>query len=267
MLLVSKTRAVQSTVLSILSSNSCSALLSAHLSDIHHLTKTSNAPPQQSTMSLNPERSFQLIIYAKSPIDKRVKTRLARASNTRFATQAYKRLLQKTLASMSGLENVCLACSPNLRHGYIRQLTTHYGVKLIAQPLGNLGQRMAKSMRKGCPTNPCIIIGTDCPELAAQDITDAVEALRNTDAYLLPAFDGGYALIACNRYHPALFRQVSWSTPRLLAQTQRQARAAGIRLKTGRVVSDVDQYPEWKKARKLKQAPALWKRRFPNNTN
>lgn len=211
-------------------------------------------------MSLKPPHSFQLIIYAKSPIDKRVKTRLARASNTRFATQAYKRLLHRTLASMSGLANVSLACSPNLRHGYIRQLAHRYGIKLIAQPPGNLGQRMAKSMRLS-GASPSIIIGTDCPELTARDIEEAAAALKHSDSYLLPAMDGGYALIGCNHYHPALFRQVNWSTAKLLSQTQRQARAAGLRLQVGRVVSDVDEYPEWKKARKLKQVAALWKRR------
>lgn len=212
-------------------------------------------------MSLKPPHSFQLIIYAKSPIDKRVKTRLARAGNTRFATQAYKRLLQTTLAAMSELPNVSLACSPNLRHGYIRQLAKHYKISLIAQPPGNLGQRMAKSIRH---SSPCIIIGTDCPELTAADIEHAAAALDSSDAYLLPAVDGGYALVGCNHYYPALFRQVNWSTAQLLTQTLRQARATRLTLQTGRVVSDVDEYPEWKKARKLKSVPALWKRRFPN---
>lgn len=199
------------------------------------------------------------MVYAKSPLDGKVKTRLAKGSNTRFATQAYKRLMASTAAALAYLPNVTLAISPNLRHGYPNQLAKQFGLKTKAQPQGNLGQRMGKTMKQAA--SPCIIIGTDCPALTVKHIQAATQALQTADVYLLPALDGGYALVACNHYYPAIFRQVSWSTPRLLKQTLRQARAAGLMVAIGPAVSDVDQYTDWKKARKLGLVSPLWRRR------
>lgn len=201
------------------------------------------------------------MIYAKTPLDRKVKTRLAKGSNTRLATQAYKRLMASTAAALACLPNVALAVSPNLRHGYTSRLAKQYGLKTKAQPQGDLGQRMGKTIKQA--SSPCVIVGTDCPALTANYIHRAAQALETADVYLLPALDGGYALVACKSYYPAIFRQVSWSTPRLLKQTLRQARAAGLVVSIGPTVSDVDQYTDWKKARKLKLVSPLWRRRNP----
>lgn len=205
---------------------------------------------------------FQLIIYAKNPLPGQVKTRLAKGSNQRYASQAYKRLLTKSLSLTPTKVCVTVATSPHRRHGYVRRLAQQQQHAVQLQPPGDLGRRMSRNMRSAAKQgfNGCIIIGSDCPAITEQDIENAIDALQTADLYLLPANDGGYALIACRDYYPALFRQVDWSTPQLLRQTLRQARAADLKVKLGRNVSDVDQYPDWRKARKLKLIGPLWRR-------
>lgn len=216
---------------------------------------------------MNSNGPFQLIVYAKNPLPGRVKTRLAAGSNQRLAVRAYQSLVDKTFALRPNGIAVTVAASPDFRHTYLRRAAQRHQRKIQLQPRGDLGQRMRASIRQSITQGyrGCIIVGTDCPMLSEHDLEQAVTALSHTDVYLLPARDGGYALIGCRGDFPAIFRQVNWSTPQLLKQTQRQIRAAGLSLRLGRTVSDVDEYPEWKKARKLNQVAPLWRRRSVTN--
>lgn len=205
--------------------------------------------------------NYQTVIYAKNPVAGTVKTRIARHSNGRFAFHAYQSLLQTTLAHLALANNTTLACSPNLRHGHLKAHAKRHGLTRQAQPPGDLGQRMRQTLRKGLKAHPAVVlVGTDCPQLTAQSIKMAINALKTHDAYIQPADDGGYVLIACKRYCPALFQQINWSTGQVLAQTKRQARAAGISLAIGPMLADVDTKKEWRHARQLKQTGPLWRK-------
>lgn len=74
------------------------------------------------------------------------------------------------------------------------------------------------------------LINADGPTLPPALLSRAVEALEARDAgvVLIPALDGGYALIGLNRDEPALFADLSWSTSRVLAQTLARAAATGL---------------------------------------
>jgi glycosyltransferase A (GT-A) superfamily protein (DUF2064 family) len=76
---------------------------------------------------------------------------------------------------------------------------------------------------------PMLLIGTDCPAQTAADLEAAAAALREADAVIQPAEDGGYVLIGMKRFHPALFEQVAWGSATVLAATR--ARAADHRLR------------------------------------
>jgi len=74
-----------------------------------------------------------------------------------------------------------------------------------------------------------ITIGTDSPSMPAGFLDEAAEALGNHDVVLGPAEDGGYYLIGLKAAHEALFREIDWSTEKVLAQTLKNARRLGLR--------------------------------------
>ena len=86
---------------------------------------------------------------------------------------------------------------------------------------------------------PMLLIGTDCPAQTAADLEAAIAALREADAVIQPAEDGGYVLIGMKTFHPALFEQVAWGSddggsrprarvPPIAAFAWRSCRRAGI---------------------------------------
>lgn len=206
-------------------------------------------------------KSPLLVIYAKSPIPGKVKTRLAKGSNGRYAMNAYKRLLASTLGAVAEYPNVVVAASPDIRHGYIRQVCKRYNVKLSKQPQGELGQRMNQSTRIGLRQHSSVvIIGTDCPTIDLNTVLNVQAALNKHAHSICPAHDGGYVLVGSSCYNPALFRQVAWSTASVMRQTQRQARRSRKRLHIGQTMTDIDHIRDWRKARQQKAIAPLWHR-------
>lgn len=205
---------------------------------------------------------FQLVIYAKNPLIGKVKTRLARGCNRRFATRAYLTLLHETVAALATIANVTIAVSPNTRNGSILALCRHYPVTLRRQPNGDLGQRMARSIRLGLKHSGAVaIVGTDCPELNADAIQRVKQQLTTHRSSLIPADDGGYVLVGCRDYQPLLFQQVRWSSSQVMKQTQRQARRLRQRLPDNPAMTDIDHLASWHHARRRNLVGPLWRRK------
>jgi len=118
------------------------------------------------------------------------------------------------------------------------------------QVQGDLGTRMAAVFAQHLaaePGLPLLLMGTDCPPLSPGHLLEAARALADHDAVLIPAEDGGYALIGLRRPCAALFEGVDWSTERVLAQTRERLRAAGLRWHELPALWDVDTPDDWQR--------------------
>lgn len=106
----------------------------------------------------------------------------------------------------------------------------------VAQGGGDLGQRM----HRACAARGRVaIVGTDIPDLGANDVAAAFKALGRAEAVFGPSDDGGYWLVALSPRRPARpFGSVRWSTPHALADTL--ANFAGRRVGMLRTLRDVD---------------------------
>ena len=174
----------------------------------------------------------RLLIFAKAPVPGQVKTRLAGRWGLRGAAKLYKKLLRRTLA-IANAARLCpieLWAAPDARHGFFIACRRDYGLRLRRQSSGDLGQRMnhalTRTLRRNCPA---VLIGADSASLGAAELREAFQRLTTgADAVLGPAADGGYVLIGLNRSGPALFRDIAWSTPTVLAATRRRLRRAGM---------------------------------------
>ena len=91
-----------------------------------------------------------------------------------------------------------------------------------------------------------VIIGSDCPEVAASDIREAWKKLRACDLAVGPASDGGYWLIGLRQSQPQLFQGISWGAETVLADTLQRAKASGLQMHLLRILADVDTEKEWR---------------------
>ena len=100
-------------------------------------------------------------------------------------------------------------------------LGDHY---LYAPQMGeNLGERMKNGFMEAFSMNfkRVVLIGSDIPDLPLEFIEEAFTALRNHDAVIGPAVDGGYYLIG-SRYDvfsPKVFEGIPWSTENVFEDT------------------------------------------------
>ena len=70
-----------------------------------------------------------------------------------------------------------------------------------------MGRAVDDSLHAGFSS---LIIGTDCPALAAEGLREAALELRRHDAVLKPAEDGGYVLIGFSRAIAGIFDSIAW---------------------------------------------------------
>jgi rSAM/selenodomain-associated transferase 1 len=102
--------------------------------------------------------------------------------------------------------------------------------RVVEQGSGSLGLRLQRQMLRGCREGAAavVLIGSDLPALAAEDLLEAFRALQHSAVVLGPAGDGGYWLIGRRQAAPQLFTGIDWGSDRVLAQTLGLARQAGL---------------------------------------
>jgi len=94
------------------------------------------------------------------------------------------------------------------------------GAAYREQPDGDLGERLTAALRADQLT-PTIFIGTDCPGLTADVLSQAIRLAQANTTVIGPAKDGGYYLIA--NPTPGMFQAIDWGTGDVLRQTQAAA--------------------------------------------
>ena len=176
-------------------------------------------------------------IFAKPPVPGLVKTRLIADIGADKAAQVYRYCLEHSLdaASNSGLEYRLFLSEDSDDDCFADQ---SYSLQRGA----DLGARMQNALNSLLAENEygAMIIGSDCLELGPRQLQAAARALNDHELVLQPAFDGGYALIACKRVEPALFSGIRWSSDEVLAQTLQRADALGLRVCLLETVRDID---------------------------
>ncbi len=86
-----------------------------------------------------------------------------------------------------------------------------------------------------------IFVGADCPSIPLDLVATAVKKARSGVAYLVPAKDGGYVLLALPQMTPScVFDGVTWSAANTAITQLRSIMACGIRVEVGPTLSDID---------------------------
>lgn len=118
-------------------------------------------------------------------------------------------------------------------------------VRRFPQRGADLGQRLEDAVARVASVHagPVIVVGTDCPLLAARDL-DALETalVGGWDACLLGARDGGYVALALARPLPAAFGLAAdaWGGPEVLDRTLALLRRQGCSAAVLDTLPDLD---------------------------
>lgn len=188
--------------------------------------------------------STRILIFAKAPEPGRVKTRLIPALGALGAANLAREMLEHTLTAARdaacGPVELCMSPAPN--DAAWSTTTLPESIACSEQGTGDLGARMARAAQRALAHNErVILIGTDCVELSASLLRDAAAGLDSADAFMHPTADGGYALLALQRFSSSLFADIHWSTPTVAHVTRQRIHALGWKLREGAVLHDVDE--------------------------
>jgi len=184
-------------------------------------------------------------ILAKAPVAGFAKTRLIPELGAHGAAALQEAMTERAVeaACAASIGPVTLWCTPDERHVSFSELAARLPLTLARQPDGDLGHRMLVAIE--IARGPALVIGTDCPALAADHLSVAADTLRRgADVVLLPVEDGGYSMIGMRVPQPSLFDSMPWSTPQVMAETRRRIAAAGLTSHELPPLWDVDVPPD-----------------------
>ncbi len=172
-----------------------------------------------------------VVIMAKQPAAGRTKTRLCPPLSPAEAASLAAALLSDTAALVAGLRGVSLAVAvtPAAAVDAMRPRLPRQTL-LVPVDGSDLGDCLSRAIERlfALGFRRVIALNADGPTLPTDHLEQAVTLLGRHDIVLGPSEDGGYYLIGLRRACPELFRDVEWSTARVMAQTMERAAARGF---------------------------------------
>ena len=185
----------------------------------------------------------RIVIFAKVAQPGFAKTRLIPALGAQGAADLAQRMLKYTLneALNAKLGIVELSVTFPLNTKLRKTISIPEEVQISDQGKGDLGERLGRITRRIIANNESVLlIGTDCLELTTFHLQQAAIALDSFDSTLIPATDGGYALLGLNVFHPSLFESIKWSTNTVFIETLNRIGQLGYSVKSFPSLHDID---------------------------
>lgn len=186
----------------------------------------------------------RIVIIAKAPIPGTCKTRLIPALGPQGAAALATQMLRHAVHTALGaqLDAVEICAAPSAAHALWASLDLPLQLQWSDQGEGDLGQRMERAANRSLARGEAVLlIGSDCPGLTVQHLRDAASALERGDAAVIPAADGGYALLGLAGKQPTLFANMPWSTADVARITQARLSTAGATVHIGPTLHDIDE--------------------------
>jgi uncharacterized protein len=192
-----------------------------------------------------PQPLERLIVFTRYPQVGKAKTRLIPALGEAGAMALHRQMAEHTLAQVQKLQVLRpLEVEVRFTGGDRDQMQNWLGHDLhyVLQGEGDLGERLVRSLQSAFTNGveSVVVIGTDCPDLSAALMAQALDALHNHDLVVGPARDGGYYLIGLRRLVPELFQGIAWSTAAVFQQTIAIAQTLNLQVTTLPTLADVD---------------------------
>mgnify|MGYP000751149443 CR=1 FL=1 len=149
---------------------------------------------------------FKVLQFAKAPILGQVKTRMQPHLSLEECVSLHQALTEHAFHRVTQA-NVCdheLWVGSHPEHAFftslLEQSTSHIRTQRGADLGDRMGHAVASQFERQANLRGAIVIGSDCPFLTADYLTETIEALAaGSDCVIGPALDGGYVLIAFSK--------------------------------------------------------------------
>lgn len=180
-----------------------------------------------------------LVVFTKPATPGRVKTRLVGDLSPSEAADLHAALLDDLIDETTGADFDCwLAWA--LEDG---EALPPSSLPAITQEGIDLGERLYHALVRAAHRYGHVgAVGSDHPGLSGASLARAFAALDDADVAIVPALDGGYAMIAARAaaLDVALFSGIPWSTSAVLAETLARASRLGLRSRVLEPAADLD---------------------------
>ncbi len=199
------------------------------------------------------------MVFGKPATPGRVKTRLAATLGDREAARGYEAFfcdvveMARRFCDQQGW-SLSLAWPDEGGDRLARFGVETCDAELVDQGQGDLGARMKGVVEHYFEAGEerVLIIGSDSPTLGVEHLKRAADQLEDHHVVFGPSFDGGYYLVGCRRgSHDwgALFRDIPWSTARVMEETVARVEEAGLLYELTEFWYDIDTFEDLKLAR------------------
>lgn len=159
-------------------------------------------------------------MFVKEPKVGYVKTRLAKDTGDKFATDLYKLFVKDLINSLQNYGGDFKLCA----YPKLDIVNKEFGnFNNFLQQDGDLGIKIKATFEEQFDVGykKIVLIGSDTLHITKETIKISFEKLNNHDIVLGPSADGGYYLVAFNKttFYKEIFENISWSTDKVLEQT------------------------------------------------
>ena len=188
--------------------------------------------------SANGRTRAALIVLAKAPVPGRVKTRLCPPCTPVEAAAIAEASLADTLATVAAVPAPRRLLALDGAPGPWLPDT----FEVVPQTEGGLGARLADAFERA--GGPAFAVGMDTPQMTPALLASAAAQLREADAVLGIAADGGYWGIGLREPTPGAFAGVPMGWPDTGAAQRARLRELGLSVRDLPVLRDVDTYED-----------------------
>ena len=178
-----------------------------------------------------------IILFAKSPLPGRVKTRLIPTLSPELAADLHSAFVRDMINRFCDLRGTHFELHTDTESDAWRDLTVARKLQITE----DLGLKMIHALDLGLASGHprVIVIGSDAPTLPVTHVADLLQS--TADVALGPASDGGFYAIAARKTHPRMFEHVTWSQPDTMARTVEAVQRTGLSVDIGAEWFDVDE--------------------------
>lgn len=190
-----------------------------------------------------------LVLFAKSPVPGKVKTRLQPELNADQAAQVAAQLIEQSvhLAVKAWPGPVWLYTWPNTDHALFRTLSERTRIRLGLQSTGDLGKKMTNAIGKfTAKKTAAAVMGCDVPHCPLVTLKLAADLLEQGRYVIGPSTDGGYYFIGLQQCRPELFAGIEWGSGNVLEATLAAAKNLNIDFYQLPALRDIDDFEDLK---------------------
>lgn len=179
------------------------------------------------------------------PVPGQAKTRLIPVLGEEGACRLHQKMVEHTMATVRNLSLVFPADIFVFFNGGSEVLMKTWlgsDAEYLPQSAGDLGVKMSVAFEavfaRGCKT--AMMIGTDCPDIDGDILSNSFSLLDESDMVIGPAADGGYYLLGLKKRCDNLFKGIPWGSEQVFSQTLTVAENAYMRVVFLPELADID---------------------------